>query len=85
MFRQPVYYNDEWDVKSWWRVRHTMDGYFAGYTAIILLRNKRTRRPKRIKVGNCCWKYDSAEELDEAIFAKTGAEVVDDSLRLAEL
>lgn len=79
MFWSRTYTSDKWELRRWNYVRHSNEFGFMGYSAYFCLRNRKTGRQKVVKVGSCCWLYGTRWQLDEAIFKKTGIEIVNET------
>lgn len=84
MFWNKVYRITEWEPLKWSFVEHSCEFGFMGWTAYFMLRNRKTSKPKIIKVGRPWWIYECKWQLKQAIFRKTGMEVTDKGLRLPE-
>lgn len=84
MFWNRTYTGDKWELRRWGYIRHLSEFGLLGYTAILYLRKRKTGRHKVVRVGNCCWIYDSKWEVNDAIFKKTGIEIRDGKALMAK-
>ena len=83
MFLNRTYRAKDWELRRSGSVKHFSELGFMGYTAYFYLRNRKSGKAKLLKVGNCCWTYDSLPQLYRAVFKKTGIEIINDKTILA--